>query len=46
MSDMNIFSQESNTYANIFTFMGFPLGRNLDENIDAVVMAVPYFCFT
>jgi len=42
MSDTNVLSQESNTYANIFTFMGFPLGRNLDENIDAVVMGVPY----
>jgi agmatinase len=32
----------SNTYAKVFTFMGFPLSRDLDDQVDAVVMGVPY----
>jgi len=42
MSDKKQYTIDSNTYANIFTFMGFPLHRELDENVDAVVMGVPY----
>ncbi len=32
---------DAETYANNFTFMGYPLGRSL-EQVDAVVMGVPY----
>ncbi len=42
MSDAANFGKGSNTYANIFTFMGFPLSRELDNSVDAVVMGVPY----
>ena len=43
MSNSNLFNSEfTNTYANIFSFMGFPLNRTLEENVDAVVMGVPY----
>ena len=42
MSDSNLFGKNSNSYANIFTFLGFPLSRDLDEQVDAVVMGVPF----
>ncbi len=42
MSNHLLFGQDGNTYANIFTFMGYPLSRELSDNIDAVVMGVPY----
>jgi len=42
MSDSTLFGAESSTYANIFTYMGLPLSRDLDEQVDAVVMGVPY----
>ncbi len=42
MSDSNLFGKNSNTYANIFSFMGYPLTRKLEDNVDAVVMGVPY----
>lgn len=37
-----IFGQGANTYANIFTYMGLPLSRDLNDDVDAVVMGVPY----
>ena len=42
MSYSNLYGAKSNTYANIFTFMGFPLSRDLNEQVDAVVMGIPY----
>ena len=42
MSDYSLFGSGSNTYANVFTFMGCPLSRELDDQVDAVVMGVPY----
>ncbi len=31
-----------NTYGNIFSFMDFPLSKTLSEEVDAVVMGIPY----
>ncbi|ARN75961.1 agmatinase [Oceanicoccus sagamiensis] len=31
-----------NTYGNIFSFMDFPLSKTLADDIDAVVMGIPY----
>lgn len=42
MSITDLYGINSNTYANIFTFMGRPLSRDLAEHVDAVVMGVPY----
>ncbi len=42
MTDANLLGRNANTYTNIFTFMGFPLTRELDDQVDAVVMGVPY----
>jgi agmatinase len=42
MSDSTLFGADSNTYANIFTFMGLPLSRDLNDQVDAVVIGVPY----
>ncbi|MCR8921337.1 agmatinase [Dasania sp. GY-MA-18] len=44
MSNTNetLFGQGANTYANIFTYMGLPLSRDLNDEVDAVVMGVPY----
>jgi len=42
MSDSYLFGKDSNTYANIFTYMGLPLTRDLDDTVDAVVMGIPY----
>lgn len=42
MTDSSLFGNDSNTFANIFTFMGLPLSRELTEQVDAVVMGVPY----
>jgi len=42
MSDSTFYGSDSNTYANIFTFMGFPLSRELSDDVDAVVMGIPY----
>ena len=42
MSNSSLMGKSSNTYANIFTFMGLPLSRELDDRVDAVVMGVPY----
>ena len=38
----SLFGSGSNTYANVFTYMGLPLSRDLDDQVDAVVMGVPY----
>jgi len=42
MSNEQLMGHDSNTYANIFTYMGYPLSRDLSDNVDAVVMGVPY----
>jgi agmatinase len=42
MLDYTLFGKDSRTYANIFTFMGYPLSRELDKQVDAIVMGVPY----
>lgn len=42
MTTESIFGADSNTYANIFTYMGLPLSRDLSDEVDAVVMGVPY----
>ncbi|MCP3675181.1 MAG: agmatinase, partial [Gammaproteobacteria bacterium] len=42
MPNSNLMGANSETYANIFTYMGLPLSRDLDNNVDAVVMGVPY----
>ena len=42
MTEPNLYGADSPTYANIFTFMGLPLGRDLGKQVDAVVMGVPY----
>lgn len=42
MSNSNLFGAGANTYANIFTYMGLPLSRDLTNEVDAVVMGVPY----
>lgn len=41
MSDSNLIGAGSSTYANVFTYMGLPLTRDLGR-CDAVVMGVPY----
>ncbi len=42
MSDSALFGKGSNTYANLFTFMGYPLSRELGDQVDAVILGVPY----
>jgi agmatinase len=42
MSNSELMGKKSNTFANIFTYMGYPLSRELTEDVDAVVMGVPY----
>ena len=42
MSDSDLYGAGSSTYENIFTYMGRPLSRELGDNVDAVVMGVPY----
>jgi agmatinase len=42
MTDSNLLGKGTNTYTNIFTFLGCPLTRELDDQVDAVVMGVPY----
>ena len=42
VSNSHLLGKDSNTYANIFTFMGYPLSRDLNDMVDAVVMGVPY----
>ena len=43
MSNSDLFDGSfPSTYANIFSYMGFPLSRELSDSIDAVVVGVPY----
>lgn len=42
MPTSNLFGAESNTFSNIFTYLGLPLSRELAAELDAVVMGVPY----
>lgn len=42
MSTDSISGAGSNTYANIFSYMGVPLSRDLASKPDAVVLGVPY----
>ena len=43
MTDSNFPLNDSSFYANVFSFLGLPLTRDLeDERIDAVVMGIPY----
>jgi len=42
MSNDELMGKTSNTFANIFTYMGYPLSRDLTNQVDAVVMGVPY----
>ncbi len=42
MSNSTLFGKDSNTFANNFTYYGCPLSRQLSDEIDAVVMGVPY----
>jgi len=42
LSEKSIFGANSNTFANIFTYMGLPLSRDLTDDVDAVVMGIPY----
>lgn len=42
MSEWSLQGAGCNTYANVFTFMGRPLSRTLDDQVDAVVLGVPY----
>lgn len=38
----DLFGADSNTYANVFTFLGRPLSRSMDGDVDAVILGVPY----
>jgi agmatinase len=43
MADKNVPVDDLSIYANVFSFMGLPLGRDLsNDRIDAVVMGIPY----
>ena len=42
MSKISLEGANSNTFANIFTFFGYPLSRELDGEVDVVMMGVPY----
>lgn len=43
MSDDNFPFDDSSMYANVYSFVGLPLSRNLgDKSINAVVMGIPY----
>ena len=43
MSEPNVPVGDTSMYANIFSYLGLPLSRDLaDESIDAVVMGIPY----
>jgi agmatinase len=43
MSDQDFPSGDTSMYANIFSFMGLPMSRNLaDPSVDAVIMGIPY----
>ncbi len=38
----SLMGESSNSYANIFSFMGFPLSRELTKDVDLAIMGVPY----
>ena len=42
MPASDLLGADSNTYGNIFTYLGLPLSRELGADVDAVVMGVPY----
>ncbi|MEZ5552104.1 MAG: agmatinase [Pseudomonadales bacterium] len=42
MPSSDLLGADSNTYGNIFTYLGLPLSRDLGPDVDAVVMGVPY----
>lgn len=42
MSNHTLFGAGASTYANIFTYLGLPLSRDLTDTVDAVVMGVPF----
>ena len=42
MSNDDLMGADASTYANIFSYMGLPLTRELKDDVDAVVMGVPY----
>jgi len=43
MTDNDVPLDDHSFYANVFSFMGLPLSRDLDDDsVDAVVMGVPY----
>ena len=42
MTNNEFLKEEQNTFANIFTYMGLPLTRKLTDDVDVVVMGVPY----
>ncbi|MDH3646822.1 MAG: agmatinase [Gammaproteobacteria bacterium] len=42
MSDSELLGADSSTYANVFSYLGLPLSRRIDDTVDAVVMGVPY----
>ena len=42
-SDNDFLQQDYSMFANVFSFMGFPISRNLDDSsVDTVVMGIPY----
>lgn len=42
MPDSTPTGADSSTYANVFSFLGLPLTRSLDSDVDAVIMGVPF----
>ena len=43
MSDKTVPLDDTSMFSNVFSYMGLPFSRDLeDESIDAVVMGVPY----
>jgi agmatinase len=43
MSDKNVTLDDVSFYANVFSYLGLPLSRDMDDDsVDAVVMGVPY----
>ncbi len=42
MTNSELLGIDSNTYANIFTFMGLPLSRTLDDDTNVCVMGIPF----
>ena len=38
----SLFGADSTSFGNIFTYLGFPLSRELNSDVDAVVMGIPY----